>query len=485
METNENYEKSIKNTLTAMEIMGQEHNTTMGITQEYNAENRSKLWDSVKGKKEYKEKVFGNNETYRDVDGNLLHKSTTAAQRKYHMKNEKGENISTKWAEHAVETDHVNSLKSIHDNAKHNAFLTDADMKEIGNSEVNYRVLSKHQNTSKGEKSDWEVILDKDSEMSTKAKKQMAKEKLKSDVALHGKFAARTAENIGSEFVVGATDALAASVIPLTVEAVDKLCKVASGEKTLKEAAKDMGHAVVDVSVIGGTNQLLGDVLVHMQHSKNPYISQVANSSEIAKIVTVALVVKDSAAKYLNGEIDGKEFIEEVGEKGTMMVAGMIGGTVGREIGTWIGGVIGTGLLPGIGTAGGAAVGRVVGEILGTIISSVACAAITTLFDAKKHMNDFKLKENQIKKIEREALSEMEKQRMKFRSIIERELKQWDEEIQTGFNMILAGACKETYDLQGVTDGLDKILSVFGKKVAFHNLEEYEAQLDMPLKLSF
>ena len=33
----------------------------MGITQEYTKENRDKLWDSAKGKAEYKEKVFGDN----------------------------------------------------------------------------------------------------------------------------------------------------------------------------------------------------------------------------------------------------------------------------------------------------------------------------------------------------------------------------------------------------------------------------------------
>ena len=46
-------------------------------------------------------------------------------------------------------------------------------------------------------------------------------------------------------------------------------------------------------------------------------------------------------------------------------------------------------------------------------------------------------------------------------------------------------ACEGTYDLQGVTDGLNKVLSVFGKKARFNSLEEYEKQLDMPLKLSF
>lgn len=79
----------------------------------------------------------------------------------------------------------------------------------------------------------------------------------------------------------------------------------------------------------------------------------------------------------------------------------------------------------------------------------------------------------------------MEYQRQRFREIVEIEYKKWDENIEAGFNQIMRSACQEVYDLQGITEGLDRILSVFGKSVMFKNLDEYEAQLDMPLKLSF
>lgn len=50
---------------------------------------------------------------------------------------------------------------------------------------------------------------------------------------------------------------------------------------------------------------------------------------------------------------------------------------------------------------------------------------------------------------------------------------------------MIANSLEESFDLQGVTDGLDKILSLFGSSVAFKTREEYEAQLDKPLKLDF
>lgn len=484
--SDDNKKKSSIDIAVALSNMKQTANTNLGITKEYNKENRDKLWDSTKRKKEYKDSVFGDKKIYRDpITGKVLHKEQNAAQRKYHMKNSEGENVSTKWAEHSSETDHINALKDMHDKVKNNPFLTDEDFKEIMNSDGNYRILSKSANTSKGEKSDWEIILDKDADISTEGKIQMAKEKIKSDVVLTGKFAGRTVQNVGKEFVSGAKDTLVNSAVPLAVEAIRKMIDVAQGKESFSDAAKDMGKVAVNVAVAGGTNKILVDVVSsQLSNSKSAFLRNIASSNGVAQIITVAALVQESAVRYINGEIDGKEFIEEIGTKGTTMVAGMIGGEIGSEIGGIIGATIGT-AIPGLGTGVGYVAGRVVGQVLGVIITTVACSGIMMVYNTYKHLNDYKLKESQIRKLEAEALREMENQRKKFRQIIESEYKVWDETIQSGFEQILINACEENYNLAGVTEGLDKILALFGKKVKFSTLEEYEDQLDMPLKLSF
>lgn len=463
----------------------------MGITQEYNKENRDKLWDSTKGKAEYKDKVFGDRQTVKDpISGKTLHRDQQAAQNKYHMKNGDGENVSTKWAEHSAETDHINALKDIHDKAKHNPFLTDNDLKEIANSDENYRVLSKSQNASKGEKSDWQIILDKNSDISREGKVQMAKEKIRADAVIQGKLAARTVKNIGTEFGEGAKDALIGAAIPLMSEALRKMVVVAQGKESLGDAAKDVGKTTMNVAVAGGGNKLVLDaVKSQLTNSSNTVLQKFAQSNAVGQIVAVASIVSQSAVRYINGEIDGKEFVEEVGERGVAMTAGMIGGSVGRIVGTLIGGVFGTMALPGGGTLVGAEVVGKVGEILGAIITTVACSAIISTYrsvkNTLKHMDDHMLKESQIRKLETEALAEMEKQRSAFKDIVEREYGRWDDEIQSGLDKMLTYACEETFDLQGATEGLDQILALFGKSVAFKTREEYEAQLDMPLKLNF
>lgn len=193
------------------------------------------------------------------------------------------------------------------------------------------------------------------------------------------------------------------------------MLKIYNGEESLGDAAKEMSKVVVDVAVTGGTNKLVLDVInSKVGKSKNALFSKLANSNEVAQIITVAMIVKESAVKYINGEIDGKEFIEEVGVKGTTMVAGMIGGSIGGEIGTILGGIAGTVALPGVGTTAGVVAGKVIGEVLGTIITTVACSAIVSVYNTSKHLNDYKLKENKIRKLEAEALKEMKNQRDKF-----------------------------------------------------------------------
>lgn len=477
-------EKQTLKTVAHLNTMNQKA-TNSPITQEYNKANRDKLWDSQKRKAEFKDKTFGDKSTYKDpISGEILHKSQNAAQNKYHMKDAEGNNNSKAWSKHSAETDHINALKDVHDIAKHNPFLTDADFKEIMNSDENYRLMSKRDNTSKGSKSDIEIILDKDNGMTTKARVHMTKEKVQADVTIHGKFAVKTVENAGKQFAEGATNALIDSVIPMMALAVNKMCRVASGEESLEDAAKSMGRATVDIAVVGGANQLLVNV-VSAQSSNNALIAKLANSNQVGQVVSVAMIVKDAAMKYANGEISEKEFIEEVGVQGTTMVVGMIGGEIGGVIGALIGGAAGSIVLPGGGTVVGADVGYVVGQIIGTIITSVACSAIVSVYQVSKQLDNYKLKENQIRKLETAALHEMENQRSIFKNIVERENLHWDMEVQDGFNMILSSACEETFNLQGATDGLDKILALFGKSVAFHTLDEYEAQLDMPLKLKF
>lgn len=462
----------------------------LGVTQDYDRLN----YDSASAKKAYKQKAFGDSAVITDsTTGEILHKSQTAAQKKYHMKNDDGENVSKKWANHSAETDHINSLKSIHDKTKHNPFLSDDDIQEIANCDANLRVLPKSLNASKGEKSDLEVIFDTDNGISLKGRVNLAGEKIKSDAVLTGKFAYRTAENIGGLATDSAKESVANHEMDFVRYGVNHIVDIACGNENLKDAVVDMGTFTVktvakDVSKTVGkdVSKDVKDVIDVALENNKLYQSlkskqSLKNNSELRKLIQVGTMVAESASRLIDGEITAEEFVLEIGDKGATMVAQMVAGEVGAIVGEIIG-ISAGGLL-------GAGVGEVIGRVIGTMIATVACNAVIAIrkniIANIKSLDDYKLQEKAIHRLESEAIAEMEYQRQKFREIVESEYTKWDENIEAGFNQIMSSACQEVYDLQGITDGLDRILSVFGKSVMFKSLDEYEAQLDMPLKLSF
>lgn len=445
----------------------------LGVTQDYDRSN----YDSASAKRTYKEKAFGDSAVITDpTTGEVLHKSQTAAQKKYHMKNDDGENISKKWANHSTEIDHINSLKSIHDKTKHNSFLSDDDIQEIANCDANLRVLPKSLNASKGEKSDLEVIFDVDNGLSLKGRANLAGEKIKSDVVLTGKFTHRTAENIVGLATDSAKESVANHGMEFVRYGVDHIIDIACRNENLQDAVIDVG--VFTVKTVG--KDVAKDV-ANVALVNNPLYQSLKNSGVLGELIQVGTMVAESASRLIDGEITAEEFMFEIGDKGATMVAQMVAGEVGAVVGEIIGITTG-GFL-------GAGVGSAIGRAIGTMIATVACNAViairTNIIANFKSLNDYKLQEKAIHKLELEAIAEMEYQRQRFREIVESEYKKWDENIEAGFNQIMRSACQEVYDLQGITDGLDRILSVFGKSVMFKNLDEYEAQLDMPLKLSF
>ncbi len=448
-------------------------NDKLGVTQDYDRSN----YDSTSAKKAYKEKIFGDNAVIKDsVTGETLHKSQTAAQNKYHMKNADGENISKKWAKHSAETDHINSLKSIHDKVKNNPFLSDDDVREIANCDANLRILPKSSNASKREKSDFNVAFDTDNGLSLKGRVSLTGQKIKSDVVLTAKFTARTAENVGGLTLDSAKESVANNAMKFLRFGVEHIVDVAEGKESIEDAVIDTG--IFATETVG--KDVASDI-IDVALANNTLYQSLKNNGALGELIQVATIIAESASKLIDGEITAEEFVLEIGDKGATMVAQMIGGEVGAVVGEIIGISMG-GIL-------GAGAGEVIGRAIGTMIATVACNVIIAIrrniIGNLKSLDDYKLQEKAIHKLESQAIAEMEYQRQKFRSIVENEYKKWDENIEAGFNQIVGSACQEVYDLHGITDGLDRILSVFGKSVMFKNLDEYEAQLDMPLRLSF
>ena len=118
-------------------------------------------------------------------------------------------------------------------------------------------------------------------------------------------------------------------------------------------------------------------------------------------------------------------------------------------------------------------------------IVAVACSALILAYNLAKSLNQCSLRDKQVKKLERAAVHAMREQREKFIKLVQDENLKWDKTVQQGFDQMLICACKETFDLSGVTEGLDNVLGLFGKEATFHNISEYENQLDQTIVLNF
>ena len=438
----------------------------LGITKQYERQK----YDSDAQKRKFKEKQFQGKQVIKDpVTKKELHYSQKSAQNKYHRKNKNGDVISKKWAEHASEVDHIIPLKELHDRNKNNAFLNDSDLKEIANKDPNFRVISKSLNASKQDRSDLQVAFSKENGLPLVGRAELVKQNIKAEVAVNMEIAGRTVSNMGKEFISGAKDGFVNSIVPITVLGIQQLQQVANGEKTLEEAAVDMGKATAGIVVASGTERLLLQGISNALKARgNQILQSLANSTQIAQFITIVSLVMESMSKLLDGEIDGKQFMEEIGQKGTVFVAGMIGGEIGRTIGA----AFGTMVVPGVGTA----VGAVIGEVIGAVVTSVVCGAIftcvSTVKEAWKGLKKYQEAERMIKRISSEALREMKTQQEHLEQLIQERNKKWSETIEEGYKRMKEGILNNSFEI--LNDGLQKIGELFEVNLILKTEEEID-----------
>lgn len=400
------------------------------VSQEYNR----KLYDSAKGKQNYKDKVFGDKQTYYGpISGKTLHKSENAAKNKYHMKNKDGENISSAYAKYSAETDHIIPLENIHKRCKNNPFLSDKDLKEIANIEENYRILSKSINTSKGKKSDFEVAFDKNNDMSFEGRKELIEGKLKSEVAVNKKIAGTTLKNAGIAATSVATET---ALITLAVSGINNIIDVANGKKSAGEAVEDVAVNTVSSSGAAAANFIVGKIV---KDGIGIPIDMIP-SAQVAMVAMTAV----SVVKYLDGELSGEECALEIIKNGAGAVAFAIGSTLGP-----------------------------IGSIVTTVVVSQICATIIDIQQKMRADKTFiKEKEKELNNVVKEGLAELERQRQHLQAVINEEFEKWDKAFDYGFAKIIDSALNN--DFEGMSEGLGSILGIFDKKVLFSNLEEFD-----------
>lgn len=427
----------------------------LGITPEYQRSN----YDSDKRKKEYKEKIFDGRKVVKDpVTGKELHASHRAAQNKYHRTNKQGEVVSSSWAEHSAEIDHVVPLKEIHERNKRNPYLSDKDVMKIANKDHNFRNISKKLNASKQDKSDFDLIFSKDSNISTMGKVELFKGKMKAEVGLGFDTILTTSKNIGNEFVYGASNTLLASVVPITTMAVQNMVEIAQGEKTVEDATKDMGVMVGTLTVLGGVEQVVTTGLSNvLKNTSNQLLKQVSSAMPIAPIFQSACVVLNSTAQLISGQLDVEQFMLQIGKDGIALLGGTMGTTLALQLG--------------LGTMG-AFCGGIVGSMIASTVCAGICTGIQIFRESLGNINTQTEIDRYISQVSSQALSEIKEQQDRLQSLIQERNATWNNTIIKGYEKIQQGILHSSFD--EVVNGLTQLGSIFGVEPIFKKSEDIE-----------
>lgn len=411
-------------------------NDELGVSQEY----IRNTYDDVSKRNKFKKEYFGDKKTQKDYyTGKTVHSSSNSAKEKY------GKN---KYTNHSTDVDHIIPVKKVHESLKKNPFLNDEDIKRIANDESNYRMTTSKLNRQKRDNSNLKVAFNSDIDVPLEGRAKMVVDQVKAETKVTINATTATVKNASIEFSDGAINSVQASAVPLMVEGVNNLIKVANGDKEFSEAVKDMGKLTGEVALTGGAMKVVTTGATNlMKNSSTQLLSDIANSNQVTQIITVALILKDSTIKFINGEISGSEFFEEIGKKGVELVAGSIGAFVGQM------------LIP----------IPVLGAMIGSMITSIACGE---LFKSIKSLKDHEKKVDSIERLAASALSEMRNQREILKGIVEKELKVFDDSVSSGFNKIYDSMISN--NMEGFAEGLDTILSVFNETVMFKTREEFD-----------
>ena len=246
-----------------------------------------------------------------------------------------------------------------------------------------------------------------------------------------------------------------AALVAFTVSGLNNITMVASGQKKAKDAIKD---------VITDTTASFGSAAgIEMTQEITVRFAQKLSAEQIANFATQQLPVSEIALaamiftaikNYLDGSISAEDCAFQLIANGAGTIAYQLGATL---------------------TAGCP---------VGGIIASWVMAHVTSAI--MKYRQEQKIQIARAAEIDHLlscAKAEIARQQDYVKDYFVAEKKRWDDTIDNGFAVILSSALKQ--DSNGITNGLNMILSLFGKQVLFPTTESFVQALysDEPIIL--
>lgn len=248
----------------------------------------------------------------------------------------------------------------------------------------------------------------------------------------------------------GIENAKSAAVLSGAISLSQNIVSVMNKEKTASEAVCDVGK---DTAAGAVTAYILGagDTAIRgaMNASKNEVFVNLSKTNMPSMIATASVQVGKSLIKYSKGEIDSLELMEELGEKGTGMMAASFGAAMGTLV------------LPGIGT--------VAGSMIGYMTSSTVYKSCMQILD-EEIMSEERMK--RIHSIASAAIESMEKQQQELLELSERFFENRKQIFE--YNLDQIEIASKNNDLNLFTKGLNNIAIEMGETLQFKSFDEFD-----------
>jgi hypothetical protein len=247
------------------------------------------------------------------------------------------------------------------------------------------------------------------------------------------------------------------------ISLIKNIVAVAKGDKEPDEAALSVVKDTGSAAVVSYTTGFAGSALKGlMQNAKKKVIQGAAKTNLPGVIVTAALETGKTLAKYIKGEIDGAQCLEELGEKGTGMVSSAMFTALGQLV------------IP-IPVVGG-----LIGGMAGYALSSAFYKQLTGVLKEAKLAHENRLR---IEAECAEAIKMIRAYRAEMEAAISEYLSDHIAVFQAAFDDIKTAL--QLGDIDGFITGANSITRKLGGKPQFETFAEFDAfiQGTVPFKL--
>lgn len=300
------------------------------------------------------------------------------------------------------------------------------------------------------------------------AKKRIRKSNVSSDEAIEArcnpkKFVAE--EIIKDSHNAGLEAAKGALILSGSISVAQNIYAIISEDKPMDEAIKDITKTTVASGAMAYGVGVSGTAIKSIMHSSSKEIvRRIGNTNIPTMIATGTVAIVKSITRYGKGEIDEVQLLEELGEKGTGMIAAGFASATGATVGAAIGSVI-----PVVGTAIGATVGGFLGSIIGYSSSEILYkGCLESLKGAKISAERRKI----IEELSRQSIKEHEEYREKLLIFAKDKYNKREQQLSFIFNNIEESILSN--NINKFIKSINEIGDEFGVKLKFDNFEEID-----------